>query len=58
MQMDFRARNIFPNMLANDILAPDSYTTELSAISQPMKGWLANLQHLFFFFFILAKIWF
>lgn len=47
MQVRFGARNNFPNMLANDILALDSCTTELSAISQLMKGWLANLQHFF-----------
>jgi len=41
-------------MLANDILAHDSCTTELSAISQLMKGWLANLQH---FFLCFGKDW-
>lgn len=50
MQVQFGARNNFPNMLANDILALDSCTTELSAISQLMKGWLANLQHFFLYF--------
>lgn len=47
MQVHFGARN---NMLANDILSLDSCTTELSATSQLLKGWLANLQHFFLYF--------